>query len=207
MDRNIKVEPYDFYPCVSLSARRAWIEIRASASLRKTSMVALRKESVDRNSYRCLIVAAVEVALRKESVDRNGLQVLCKLYSAVALRKESVDRNCCHIPLTLLQITSLSARRAWIEITGTWQLSTWHAVALRKESVDRNCRPARSAWSAMVALRKESVDRNWSAYPKKTGKAESLSARRAWIEIKTRLDVVIRFFVALRKESVDRNLM
>ena len=36
--------------------------------------------------------------------------------------------------------------------------------------------------------------------------AESLSARRAWIEIKTRLDVVIRFFVALRKESVDRNI-
>ncbi len=27
------------------------------------------------------------------------------------------------------------------------------------------------------------MDRNWSAYPRKTGKAVSLSARRAWIEI------------------------
>ena len=57
-------------------------------------------------------------------------------------------------------------------------------VALRKESVDRNVsRIAIWTVSKNVALRKESVDRNWSAYPRKTGKAESLSARRAWIEI------------------------
>ena len=57
-----------------------------------------------------------------------------------------------------------------------------------------------------VALRKESVDRNWSAYPRKTGKAESLSARRAWIEIYPAAAMPTDTpMVALRKESVDRN--
>ena len=57
-------------------------------------IVALRKESVDRNSYWNISSALPRVALRKESVDRN------KLFKwrfvgqcVVALRKESVDRN------------------------------------------------------------------------------------------------------------------
>ena len=35
----------------------------------------------------------------------------------VALRKESVDRNCTVCKVCLCQTLSLSARRAWIEIT------------------------------------------------------------------------------------------
>ena len=56
---------------LSLSARRAWIEI------------------VD------YIIDYVNdaVALRKESVDRNGLGVCHYRDDVVALRKESVDRN------------------------------------------------------------------------------------------------------------------
>ena len=52
MDRNhtnvlpsVEVKP-------SLSARRAWIEIRKSAVQEKYRCVALRKESVDRNTVR-----------------------------------------------------------------------------------------------------------------------------------------------------------
>ena len=58
--------------------------------------------------------------------------------------------------------TSLSARRAWIEIANTcfWKPCLW--VALRKESVDRN-------------TLQNFID------PLKNA---SLSARRAWIEIK-----------------------
>ena len=33
------------------------------------------------------------VALRKESVDRNGMEINGVAYDVVALRKESVDRN------------------------------------------------------------------------------------------------------------------
>ena len=79
-------------------------------------MVALRKESVDRNcmgvtvlgiQHKSLsarrawieIVSAADeaarqrVALRKESVDRNSLLSLLPVLVWVALRKESVDRN------------------------------------------------------------------------------------------------------------------
>ena len=34
----------------------------------------------------------------------------------------------------------------------------------------------------------------------------SLSARRAWIEIKSSIEEVSKYVVALRKESVDRNI-
>ena len=58
--------------------------------------------------------------------------------NAVALRKESVDRN--EIGITTINSVSrsLSARRAWIEITGRSVEFHLFAVALRKESVDRN---------------------------------------------------------------------
>ena len=56
----------------------------------------------------------------------------------VALRKESVDRNTQRRDFKRLGLLSLSARRAWIEITNfSWQVCLI-CVALRKESVDRN---------------------------------------------------------------------
>ena len=103
---------------VSLSARRAWIEIVFPPPQVKPVRVALRKESVDRNKLfkRCFVGQCV--ALRKESVDRNKNNILCSLYIffKVALRKESVDRN---------QKESTAREQT--------------PVALRKESVDRNC--------------------------------------------------------------------
>ena len=57
-----------------------------------------------------------EVALRKESVDRNAPQRPSRALARVALRKESVDRNCTLRFLLALRASSLSARRAWIEI-------------------------------------------------------------------------------------------
>ena len=58
------------------------------------TLVALRKESVDRNKGPEELAQFWSVALRKESVDRNK-----KMFdeimqgNPVALRKESVDRN------------------------------------------------------------------------------------------------------------------
>ena len=56
---------------MSLSARRAWIEIIDYIIDYVNDAVALRKESVDRNF--CLVARLIQffVALRKESVDRN----------------------------------------------------------------------------------------------------------------------------------------
>ena len=56
---------------------------------------------------------------------------------------------------------SLSARRAWIEISGPLNAACIWVVALRKESVDRNAMWLHLATvNTTVALRKESVDRN-----------------------------------------------
>ena len=55
----------------SLSARRAWIEMRKYHTTDRVRAVALRKESVDRNSSGAKADSVSKVALRKESVDRN----------------------------------------------------------------------------------------------------------------------------------------
>ena len=59
-----------------------------------------------------------------------------------------------------MQLRSLSARRAWIEMALRRRPNSCNLVALRKESVDRNHDGAGGVTIAAVALRKESVDRN-----------------------------------------------
>ena len=56
------------------------------------------------------------VALRKESVDRNALSLPMYRPKYVALRKESVDRNLWWGVRKAVGSLSLSARRAWIEM-------------------------------------------------------------------------------------------
>ena len=101
-------------------------------------VVALRKESVDRNQDTASSRSALRPSL---SARRAWIEILARASSAawisVALRKESVDRN-----------------------NQGYTRRTVFRVALRKESVDRNL-----AWHCIredvsVALRKESVDRN-----------------------------------------------
>ena len=79
---------------MSLSARRAWIEIGTIMVGAGMTTVALRKESVDRNAQNPPgDIHRPPVALRKESVDRNRVVALAAWAALVALRKESVDRN------------------------------------------------------------------------------------------------------------------
>ena len=81
------------------------------------------------------------------------------------------------------KLWSLSARRAWIEIFFCRYPARCVVVALRKESVDRNCWLVCLAPGCLVALRKESVDRNFDIRRTTSPCPRSLSARRAWIEI------------------------
>ena len=101
---------------MSLSARRAWIEISVKELNAHLYYVALRKESVDRNCDLEPIKNPEAVALRKESVDRNIFAGKAPYMENVALRKESVDRN------------------LWWGV----RKAVGSLVALRKESVDRN---------------------------------------------------------------------
>ena len=118
MDRNADKLPSTVQALYdgSLSARRAWIEIVRGCFFCVRLLVALRKESVDRNIQAMAHLmehlkslsarrAWIEmynlsdiddkfgVALRKESVDRNSALGGTTMSEVVALRKESVDRN------------------------------------------------------------------------------------------------------------------
>ena len=80
-------------------------------------------------------------------------------------------------------MASLSARRAWIEISRAANCQQRNHVALRKESVDRNldidyCK-TREHWSLSARRAWIEID---SAVDSASGTL-SLSARRAWIEI------------------------
>ena len=79
---------------MSLSARRAWIEIQNDGPSFSVHEVALRKESVDRNRFRRLCAVQLQQSL---SARRAWIEITFSL------------------PLVLI-LLSLSARRAWIEI-------------------------------------------------------------------------------------------
>ena len=129
-------------------------------------VVALRKESVDRNLFRHIVQCLPYASL---SARRAWIEIIKEKYKdADMLLSLSARRAWIEIHFGMDNRThegSLSARRAWIEIKYKSDLSLAEAVALRKESVDRNCR------SALLHC----------------NLCPSLSARRAWIEIKSGL--------------------
>ena len=94
-------------------------------------MVALRKESVDRNVFLTLTVRNVPVALRKESVDRNREQFK---YVVQCRKSLSARRAWIEMMFWLFRpcwnLLSLSARRAWIEIFGVDTVSHQHLSSL-----------------------------------------------------------------------------
>ena len=118
-------------------------------------------------------------------MDRNKYWPDAMLWSLVALRKESVDRNMKKGAKNERTQKSLSARRAWIEITKKPCCApTAKSLSARRAWIEI-VEPTAQALEPQVALRKESVDRNWQVYNFNTDCLRSLSARRAWIEIPT----------------------
>ena len=85
------------------------------------------------------VLCTFAVALRKESVDRNTRCASNRLQVPLSLsaRRAWIEMSAVLTELLIL-LRSLSARRAWIEILLLRVLPFFAAVALRKESVDRN---------------------------------------------------------------------
>ena len=79
-----------------------------------------------------------KVALRKESVDRNSYAMPNQevFRASLSARRAWIEINADTKNTSLNQ--SLSARRAWIEIGYGDYVQYNYDVALRKESVDRN---------------------------------------------------------------------
>ena len=95
---------------------------------------------MDRNAEDWLDAGCLPVALRKESVDRNMLSLSSLVAVGVALRKESVDRNFYYADKDCDWVRSLSARRAWIEIS----------IDDLEPSKTRRSLSARRAWIEMA---------------------------------------------------------
>ena len=95
MDRNIDRVRSASILIMSLSARRAWIEIGLSFARKIRPVVALRKESVDRNGL--------------------GIGHYCYDVSSLSARRAWIEIWSA-VLTELLILLSLSARRAWIEI-------------------------------------------------------------------------------------------
>ena len=84
-------------------------------------VVALRKESVDRNSPAgCWRESRRVVALRKESVDRNLSTAFCNCWLRSSLSARRAWIEILLVYLALIRYLSLSARRAWIEMCCGW---------------------------------------------------------------------------------------
>ena len=115
-----------------------------------------------------------------------------------------MDRNTDNMGGVEGDMTSLSARRAWIEISFVKSFFVAINVALRKESVDRNRCPMVEEVIRKVALRKESVDRN--SFPFVSCSSPLVALRKESVDRNfLALCRVFIFAVALHKESVDRN--
>ena len=145
----------------SLSARRAWIEIAVSISRLLMYSVALRKESVDRNRkplpyppFELMSLSARRAWIEMTADPR--IVAACEM--SLSARRAWIEITSAVAFLTAP--VSLSARRAWIEILMVVLLCHHISVALRKESVDRNNVDSHGTAPFVVALRKESVDRN-----------------------------------------------
>ena len=116
MDRNISAaEHFDATP-QSLSARRAWIEMPLAGRI----IVGAVSLSARRAWIEMANVGAVNlpelVALRKESVDRNYAPIYTETPVTVSLsaRRAWIEISC--VGISGASHKSLSARRAWIEI-------------------------------------------------------------------------------------------
>ena len=175
---------FSFGAKLSLSARRAWIEIGAPTKQAGKRAVALRKESVDRNIPRGQLPTTKPPSL---SARRAWIEIIDYI-------------------IDYATDASLSARRAWIEMFFIRRsvLSASRSLSARRAWIEILI-SARQVWLTCVALRKESVDRNCEGGVSFEKNHKSLSARRAWIEIANFCRNRFCPTVALRKESVDRN--
>ena len=151
---------------MSLSARRAWIEI----------LICVCWTAPNRPS----------LSARRAWIEIWCPAARCTRPAGVALRKESVDRNCLSLQFSHVRLQSLSARRAWIEIFGgaCARRLALSSLSARRAWIEMMFWLFRLCWN-LVALRKESVDRNVVDGHTVHITRKSLSARRAWIEILT----------------------
>ena len=86
VDRNRCISQDGFAVDLSLSARRAWIEILGSVEVKIGQQVALRKESVDRNISTLFLST---LTARSLSARRAWIEIVCPLLMFWSIRRRS----------------------------------------------------------------------------------------------------------------------
>ena len=115
VDRNFKVVVIFAQNPPSLSARRAWIEMRSSMSCQNVTW---------------------SLSARRAWIEIGGHNYIGYSSESLSARRAWIEIK--DHALSVTGSESLSARRAWIEMRLRLTVSYILAVALRKESVDRN---------------------------------------------------------------------
>ena len=124
---------------MSLSARRAWIEICGGAFARRSALSSLsaRRAWIEIKTSQYSMYLLLSLSARRAWIE----MLICAFWTALS-RSLSARRAWIEIQNArpdIRQHESLSARRAWIEIGNSCTQAVPLKVALRKESVDRNC--------------------------------------------------------------------
>ena len=171
---------------MSLSSRRAWIEIKSNRN--SVRLYESRSPHGERGlKYQIVLIYNLQIqslSSRRAWIEIRWFDVISWLYNTVALLTESVDWNYTlnqifqsqnsrsphgerglkfiFIGLISFRTLSLSSRRAWIEIW-VWILHWWICQASLS---------SRRAWIEIDSL-----------HGAKCKATRSLSSRRAWIEI------------------------
>ena len=102
---------------LSLSARRAWIEIFGRISSVSSGLKSL--------------------SARRAWIEISIGPLMFNVQPSLSARRAWIEISCLN-PVSHQYISSLSARRAWIEMFFSRSPFAMSRVALRKESVDRN---------------------------------------------------------------------
>ena len=139
----------------------------------------MEKTGAERVKYSLACQHEDAIPIKFVSYAQKCPTVLCTF--AVALRKESVDRNCDAGDCATAQTASLSAR---IEISSLDDiLAGVKSLSARRAWIEISDLKGNFITNELVALRKESVDRNDTVCANNHKRRLSLSARRAWIEM------------------------
>ena len=168
---------------LSLSVRRAWIEILVGCPQGRWQPVALRKESVDRNDVLAIsaVLELVSLSVRRAWIEITYVIRLPRVQVSLSVRRAWIEISLVGFGVCL--VWSLSVRRAWIEMLMKCQAKKYSgSLSVRRAWIEiPSVHLQLIAFS--VALRKESVDRNGDAGDCAAAETASLSVRRAWIEM------------------------
>ena len=107
----------------------------------------MEKTGAERVKYSLACQHEDAIPIKFVSYAQKCPTVLCTF--AVALRKESVDRNDNYNLHCVEEVSSLSARRAWIEIwwLRCWQLAARESLSARRAWIEIRIADMSAAWN------------------------------------------------------------